>query len=215
MSMTANLDSTSAVNTQFPAETTVYDSLGEPHVATVTYEQTATNAWTYSVAMPASDYSVAGANTVPAAITGTMTFDANGNLSTVSQGAGPAETVGTAAGDVTSIGLNFNPAATNVLADGAAGLNIQWNLLGTAGTPNVSQVDATSAVSASSQNGYPTGQYESYAVGSDGTVSVTYSNGKSQDVGQIALANVAKLVCRSLRAAFAGRPIFSPGVGAQ
>ncbi|MGB3631622.1 MAG: flagellar hook-basal body complex protein, partial [Terracidiphilus sp.] len=37
MSMTANLDSTTAAGTQFPAQLTVYDSLGEPHVATVTY----------------------------------------------------------------------------------------------------------------------------------------------------------------------------------
>lgn len=194
MSMTANLDSTSAANTQFPAEVTVYDSLGEPHVATVTYQQTAVNTWTYSVALPAADYSVAGANVVPASITGSMTFDANGNLSTVAEGAGPAETVGTAAGDVSSIGLNFNPAATNVLVDGAAGLNIQWNLLGPAGTPNISQVDATSAVSGTDgTNGYTTGEYESFAVGSDGTVSVTYSNGQSENVAQIALANVANL----------------------
>ena len=32
MSMTANLDSTTAAGTQFPAQVTVYDSLGEPHV---------------------------------------------------------------------------------------------------------------------------------------------------------------------------------------
>jgi flagellar hook protein FlgE len=101
--------------------------------------------------------------------------------------------VGTAAGDFSSLALNFNPAATNVLANGAAGLNIQWSLLDSAGTPNISQVDTTSAVSATNQNGYKTGQYESFAIGSDGTVSVTYSNGQQQNVGQIALANVANL----------------------
>src|SRR5208283_700403 len=161
MSMTANLDSASATNTQFPAAVTVYDSLGQAHVATVTYERTATNTWSYSVALPAADYSVAGLNTVPAAITGTLTFDANGNLSTVSQGAGAAKTVGTAAGDVSSLALNFNPAATNVLADGANGLTIR--------------------------------QYQSFSIGSDGTVSATYSNGQTQNVGQLALANVPNL----------------------
>jgi len=193
MSMTANLDSASATNTQFPAAVTVYDSLGQAHVATVTYERTATNTWSYSVALPAADYSVAGLNTVPAAITGTLTFDANGNLSTVSQGAGAAKTVGTAAGDVSSLALNFNPAATNVLADGANGLTIQWNLLDSAGTPNISQVDTTSAVSATTQNGFASGQYQSFSIGSDGTVSATYSNGQTQNVGQLALANVPNL----------------------
>jgi len=190
MSMTANLDSASAAGTQFPAQVTVYDSLGQAHVATVTFEQTATNTWTYSVALPASDYSVTGGNVVPAAITGTLTFDANGNLSTVSQGVGAPKTVGTAAGDVSSIALNFNPAANNVLADGANGLPIQWNLLDSAGTPNISQVDTTSAVSATAQNGYASGQYQSFSIGSDGSVSVTYSNGQQENVGQLALANV-------------------------
>jgi flagellar hook protein FlgE len=198
MSMTANLDSSSATGTQFPAQVTVYDSLGQSHVATVNFQQTATNTWSYSVSLPASDYSTAGADTAPAAITGSMTFDANGNLATVAQGAAAAQTVGTGAGDVSTIALNFNPAATNVLADGATGLNMNWNLLGPAGTPTISQVDTTSAVSATNQNGYASGQYQSFTIGDDGTVTATYSNGQQQSVGQLALANVANLQGMSL-----------------
>jgi len=195
MSMTANLDSASALNTQFPAEVTVYDSLGQAHVAAVTYQQTAVNTWTYSVQLPASDYSVAGGHVVPAAITGTMTFNANGDLATVAQGAGPAQNVGTVAGDVSSIPLDFTPAGppASVLADGAAGLTINWNLLSASGTPTISQVDTTSAVSATAQDGYASGQYQSFSIGSDGSVSVTYSNGQQQNVGQLALANMPNL----------------------
>ena len=80
-----------------------------------------------------------------------------------------------------------------MLADGAAGLNIQWNLLGSGGTPSISQVDTTSAVSATSQDGYASGQYQSFAIGSDGTVTITYSNGQKQNVGQLALGNVTNL----------------------
>lgn len=192
MSMTANLDSTTTAGTQFPAQLTVYDSLGEPHVVTVTYTPTANaNTWDYSAALPAADYSIAGANTVPAAITGTLQFDSNGNLTTITPTGGAAETLGTAAGDVSSIALNFNPTASNVLVDGATGLNIQWNLLGSAGTPAVSQVDTASAVSATAQNGYASGQYQSFAIGSDGTVTIKYSNGQKENVGQLALGNVA------------------------
>jgi flagellar hook protein FlgE len=196
MSIPTTLDSASATNTQFPAEITVYDSLGQPHIATVTYEMTAADTWTYSAQLPASDYSVAGGDVVPAAITGTLQFDNNGNLQTVTQGAGAPQTVGTAGGDVSSIALDFTPAGppASALADGAAGLTINWNLLSSAGTPNISQVDATSAISGTtSQNGYTTGEYVGFAVGSDGTVSVTYSNGQQQNVAQIALANVANL----------------------
>ena len=189
MSLTANLDSNSAALTQFPAQVTVYDSLGEPHVATVTFEQTATNTWTYSAQLPASDYSTAGSNVVPSAITGTLTFNANGDLATVNGTA-----VGTAGGDASFFGLNFNPApATNVFADGAAGLNIKWNLLSSAGTPTISQVATASALSGTTQNGYPSGQYNGFSIGADGTVTVSYLNGQQENVGQLALANVANL----------------------
>jgi flagellar hook protein FlgE len=183
--LTANLDSTTASGTTFPAQVTVYDSLGDSHVATVNFTATAVpNTWDYSVSLPAGDYKGAA----PAAITGTMTFDANGNLSTVAQGAGAAQTVGTAAADVSSIPLAFNN-----LADGANNLTINWGLLGSANTPTISQVDTTSAVSATTQNGYASGQYQSFSIGDDGSVTATYSNGQQQAVGQLALANVANL----------------------
>ncbi len=47
------------------------------------------------------------------------------------------------------------------------------------------------AVSATVQDGYASGQYQSFAIGSDGTVTITYSNGQKQNVGQLALGNVA------------------------
>ena len=87
----------------------------------------------------------------------------------------------------------FSTAATNVLADGAAGLDIQWNLLGTGGTPNISQVYTASAVSGTDANGYKSGTFQQFTINSDGTVSAKYSNGQNQTVGQIALANVTNL----------------------
>lgn len=184
MSMTANLDSSSATGTQFPAQVTIYDSLGQSHVVTVNYQQTGANTWSYSAELPASDF--AGAVSTP--VTGAMTFDSNGNLATVAQGGGGAQPVGSASGDVSSIPLSFSG-----LADGAANLSINWNLLGTGGTPTVSQVDTASAVSKTGQDGYPSGQYKDFSIGSDGTVTVTFSNGQKQNVGQLALANVANL----------------------
>jgi flagellar hook protein FlgE len=183
--LTANLDSTTASGTTFPAQVTVYDSLGDSHVATLSFTAgAAPNTWDYSASLPAGDF----AGAAPAAITGTMTFDANGNLSTIAQGAGAAKTVGSAAADVSSIPLTFNN-----LADGANNLTINWGLLGSANTPTISQVDTTSAVSATTQNGYASGQYQSFSIGDNGSVTATYSNGQQQAVGQLALANVANL----------------------
>jgi flagellar hook protein FlgE len=183
LNMTANLDATASTGTNFPGQVTVYDSLGVPHIATVTYTQTAPNTWSYSAALPAADF----ASGISTPVTGTMNFDSSGNLASVTNG-GVTTPVGTAAGDVSSIPLSFTG-----LADGAADLNMNWNLLSSNGSPTISQVDASSAVSATMQNGYAPGQYQSFSIGGDGTVTVSYSNGQKQNVGQLALANVTNL----------------------
>ena len=182
--MTANLDASAASGTSFPAQITVYDSLGVSHVATVTYTQTGTNTWSYSVALPAADFT-SGTSTP---VTGTLNFSASGNLTSVTPTGGVLTPLGTAPGDVSSI-----PVAFSGLADGAANLNMQWNLLGTSGTPTISQVASASAVAATTQDGYTSGQYQSFTIGSDGTVSATFSNGQQEAIGQVALANVANL----------------------
>jgi flagellar hook protein FlgE len=165
--MTANLDSTAAVGTAVPGQVTLYDSLGTPHIATVTYTKTASNTWSYSIALPAGE-ATSSTNT-----TGTLTFDANGNLTA------PAANVP---------GVSFAG-----LADGAANMTLSFNVLGTSGKPTLTQVDAASAVAATTQNGYAIGQYQSFAVGADGTVSATFSNGQQLAVGKLALANVTNL----------------------
>ena len=180
LKMTANLDATAASGTSFPGQVTVYDSLGVPHIATVTYTQTAANTWSYSAALPASDF----ASGVTTPLTGTMNFDSSGNLASITTG-GVTTNVGTGTGDIASIPLGFTG-----LADGAADLNMNWNLLSSSGSPTISQVNAASAVSATTQDGYAPGQYQSFSIASDGTVTVSYSNGQKQNVGQLALANV-------------------------
>jgi flagellar hook protein FlgE len=198
MSMTVNLDSASAAGTTFPAEVTVYDSLGQAHIATVTYTAQGLNAagdptWSYSVQLPQADYTApGGVSTAPAAMTGTMTFDNNGNLIDVAQGAGAAQPVGTGAGDVQSIQLAFDPAGS-VLASGATLPTIQWNLLGSNGTSTISQVDTASSLSGTTADGYSSGTFQGFTIGGDGTVTASYSNGQQENVGQLALGNVTNL----------------------
>jgi flagellar hook protein FlgE len=103
--------------------------------------------------------------------TGTLTFNSSGSL------VNPA-------GDVS--GISFAG-----LSDGAATMNMTWDVLGSAGTGNISQTAAANSTSSPSQNGYASGEYQSFTIGSNGTVSATYSNGQSQNVGQIALATVS------------------------
>jgi flagellar hook protein FlgE len=102
---------------------------------------------------------------------GTLVFNSSGNLLTP-------------AGNVS--GITFGG-----LSDNAATLNMTWDLYGAGNTGNISQTAADSATSSTNQNGFTSGQYQSFTIGSDGTVTATYSNGQNQNVGQLAIATVS------------------------
>ncbi len=104
---------------------------------------------------------------------GTLTFNSNGNL--------------------VSPAVNVSGVSFTGLSDGAAPISMSWNLMGANGTSTVGQVAGTSSVTAPTQNGYASGAYQGFAIGSDGTVTASYSNGQTQAVGQLALANVTNL----------------------
>jgi flagellar hook protein FlgE len=106
-----------------------------------------------------------------AAATGTLTFDSSGNL------VSPATNVS---------GVTFSG-----LSDGASTMNLNFNLFGANGTGNISQTAAASSTTATSQNGFASGQYESFSISPSGVISSTYSNGQTQNVGQLALATVS------------------------
>lgn len=74
ISVTANLNSGATVGTTFTTPVQIFDSLGQSHQATITYDKTGTNTWSYSVALPTGD--AAGS----ANATGTLSFDTSGNL---------------------------------------------------------------------------------------------------------------------------------------
>jgi flagellar hook protein FlgE len=108
------------------------------------------------------------------AATGSLTFDSNGNL------VSPSTNV---------TGITFSG-----LSDGASNLNMTWNLFGAAGSSTLSQVVAqTSAASSSIQDGFASGNYSGFTIGSDGTVTATFNNGQKLNVGQLALGNVVNL----------------------
>jgi flagellar hook protein FlgE len=96
-SMTANLDSTANVGTSFSTQVPVYDSLGTPLLATVTYTKTATNTWNYDVTMPET------LNAQSATAAGTTTV----NYAFGASGAGTLATVNTG----TNLTISGNTAA--------------------------------------------------------------------------------------------------------
>ncbi|GGH14782.1 flagellar hook protein FlgE [Silvibacterium dinghuense] len=164
-SITANLDSSSTTSTTpFSSEMTVYDSLGEAHTMTVSFTNTGTNTWSYSISLPSGD-ATGGSN-----LTGTLTFDSDGNLTSPTA-------------DVSDISFTG-------LSDGASDMTLDWNLFNSSDAATLTQYSSTSEASATTQDGYASGEYSGYTVDSSGVISATFSNGKTEDVGQLALASV-------------------------
>lgn len=76
--------------------------------------------------------------------------------------------------------------------DGASNQTFNWNLLnGT--TPTLTQVAAPSSTSSTNQDGSSSGSLVNFNIGSDGTITGSFSNGKTQALGQLALANFANV----------------------
>ncbi len=168
MNLALNLNSQAATGATFSAPVQVIDSQGASHTLTVTFTNAGQNSWNYAVTIPANDLA-SGGN--PSIATGTMTFDANGNLSS------PA-----AAQD---------PQTLNVtgLADGASDLTINWNLYSN-NAPTITQVAEASGVSGTTQNGFAAGQISNVALQNGGLLVASYSNGQQLTVGQLAMASI-------------------------
>ena len=176
--LVTNLDASAAVGDTFSTPVTIFDSLGASHVLTFTFTKTAANAWDYTLSLPPGDFTQpAGTGTPPPppppagqVTSGSLTFDGTGTLTSPSA-------------DVTGITIpNF--------ADGANNLTFTWKLFdGT--TPVITQVAAPSSTSSTQQDGSSSGTLANFSIGADGTVTGSFSNGRTSALGQVALATFA------------------------
>lgn len=182
--LTMNLDSSAANLTSYSTTTNVFDSLGQAYTATVTYTKTAATTWGYAVSLPASSGATVVTSGAPAAstATGTLTFNSNGVLT--------AFTPSSNAAGATTAGLGPNIGFTG-FTDGASPLTFNLNFFNSAGSPTISQSAAPNNVSASTQDGYTSGVYQSFSVDGTGLVAAKFSNGHTANIGQVAVASVA------------------------
>ena len=171
--LTTNLNAGAAVGDTFSTPITVYDSLGTSHVLTYTYTNTGPGAWNYSITIPAADVGATGNPVVVQS--GALAFDSNGNLTT------PAADVS---------GIKIGAGTTGALADGATDLTFTWQLYNN-GAGLLTQVGAPSSTSSADQDGAGSGSLVNFNIGSDGTITGSFSNGKTQALGQLALATFA------------------------
>jgi flagellar hook protein FlgE len=185
-----NLDaapSTTGSASTFSNTTQVFDSLGNPQELSINYTNTSANTWGYSVNLPAS--ATGGAATQVAS--GTLTFNSAGQLTSPT---------GSVAISIPS------------LSDGAAPMNISWNLNDSAGNPTITQTSAASATSNLTQNGYASGTLSSYSVSANGTIEGSFSNGQNLALGQVALANFENTQGLSLVGGNAFQSTYAAGV---
>ena len=176
-SLSMNLNAAGAVGASdgsFSAPVQVVDSLGNTQNLTIAFTKTANNTWSYSVTIPSS--ALASPSATPLA-TGTLTFDSSGNLTA------PAPASGSL--------LNQIAVQVTGLADGAADMNMNWNLTNTTTGANlVTQIAQPSALSTSSQDGTAAAQLTKVSIGDGGLIIAQYSNGQTKNVGELAMASI-------------------------
>jgi flagellar hook protein FlgE len=145
-----------------------------------------TNPDTYSQSTSTTVYDSLG-NSYPATFYFTQTATPgtwNVNMTVNGTQVGAAQTL-----TFNSAGTLTAPASGNVAfggytpADGATAMNMTFNF------GDTTQYGTTFGVSNVTQNGYTTGQLSTVSVDSTGVVSAVYTNGRSTDLGQLAIAN--------------------------
>jgi len=176
---TSNLDSSALVGQTFDTPVQIFDSLGAPHVLTVTYERTLTG-WDFDMTVPGAD--VTPASLVPVSVVaGSVTFDGTGQVSNITV-AGPATGGGAA------------PAVTDVVftapawANGATPGTITWDVADALGTVSLTGFASPSATASKSQNGATAGKIDNISINVDGDIIATFGAGQTVSVGKIALA---------------------------
>jgi flagellar hook protein FlgE len=153
----------------FSTATSVIDSLGQSHVATLYFNKIAKNTWDVSVYV---DGIQADVGNVPTQ----LTFTDSGVLDITAPGKG--------ADPVLKI---FDPKniVNNVAVDNGAAIQQKLTLDFT----TMTQFGSNYGVNLLEQNGFAAGQLSGYSIGSDGTILGRYNNGKTNVLGQVALAN--------------------------
>lgn len=170
--MVTNLDSGAAVGATFATAVPLYDSLGIAHNGTMTWTKTGVGAWSYVLTVPGEDVTGGVAGTPLNIGAGTMTFDGAGLLTTVN---------GAAAADVVIV--------SPVWANGAAAVDINWDLVDALGAGNVSSYGAPSGTASIAQNGAPASTISGLSISASGEILASFGAGQVVAVAQLAIAN--------------------------
>jgi flagellar hook protein FlgE len=160
-----NLNAAASAGTTFGTSFDVYNAIGERVTLTYNFIKTgAAQTWNYTVT-PSTGTMTAGAS-------GTVTFNATGALSTP-------------AADTTLTITGF--------PSGASDLTTTWDILDALGNPfnEITGYAAPSTTTSIIQDGFSTGTLRGLAVNQQGVISGLFSNGQTQNLYQLELADFA------------------------
>lgn len=146
----------------------IYDSLGNPHIATYYFVKDSATPNSWNVLMTV-DNGVNDGGAITAVTT--LVFDTSGQLTAP---AGPP------IGTVPPVDIAWD-AALGVITPQPVGFNFAGS----------SQYGSAFSVNKLEQDGYTTGSLSGMSVGKDGVIRGNYSNGQGKDLGQVVLANFA------------------------
>ena len=195
-----NLDANAPDGTRFNTSFLVYDSLGQPHTATVNFEKDITGGatpvtrWRFDVTIPNRDIAgvpstdtsrfslISGAVAVDPPAQGALQFDSSGNLISAYLGADPGTPPALADLTVGGAGL---PA---MAGGGVLNAGLTWRLANTTQGTTVSGYASPSEVTYSTQNGSGAGTLASLSIDPDGMIAATFTNGTTVDFARLVLA---------------------------
>lgn len=143
----------------------VFDSLGNSHNLTLSFTKDVRlpNRWEWNISVP-EPAEVSGG------YSGTVTFDANGNLESSSYSQGASS-------------FTFDPKNG---ADVPIDIVLNFGTIGSA--DGISQFSNTSTVIAKDQNGYSSGSMDNVTISADGTITGLFTNGNSRTIAKLVLA---------------------------
>jgi len=162
----ANLDADAATGTTFTSPITVFNSLGSQVTIDVTFtKDPAANTWNYAA--------TSSLGTVTGGATGSVTFDASGQLSLVN---------GAAAADI-PITIDYGGTAATQI--------VNWDLVDASGVTNgdFTGFAASSVNNFVVQDGFSSGTLLALSVDNAGVINGLFNNGQSEALFQVALAD--------------------------
>jgi flagellar hook protein FlgE len=165
-----------AGTSNFSTTIQVFDSLGNPHGVDIHYRKQADGVWEWHATTDGANVDGGVAGTAVPVGTGTMTFDATGNLTDL-------------AGDTITLDPVGSPGPQTITLNMGDPINAVPPGTGAAGM--VQQSTTASSMSFIGQDGFGAGDIAGVRIDDSGNVVGTFTNGQTRVLGQIAVAQFA------------------------